>query len=351
MDKLISKILWFKNIFNIILVKKKLIHQLLFFCLFDLFIYVLFFNTIYHLNSAIKIVFLLLSILIFLSIFLKFLFIDNIKKKISDMENIIKRLSQNNEEIKIYSKNEIENLYHLINDAVFKIKASEKIKNDSIASMSHELRTPLTAIRGWAETMKTGDEIDFSTVRRGLDIIIKETRRLSNLVERILDFSSFESKTPELIKEKIDLLAEVGEAVCIFREKAIFDKKTLIYNEPKSISPVIGDKDRLRQVFVNIIDNALKFSNEKSSVNVSVSEYNNNVFVKTTDTGCGISKSEISKITNKFYKANSSYVGSGIGLAIVKEIVEACNGKLEILSEENFGTTVTVSFPIYSEPK
>ena len=240
-------------------------------------------------------------------------------------------------------EDELEILCDDVENIMFELKTSERVKNDFISSMSHELRTPLTAIKGWAETMKMGDSIDFSTVRRGLDIIIKEVQRLSGIVDAILDFSVVDSGRMVLNKEKIDILAEVEDAVYIFKEQASVEQKKLIYNEPKTPLYVYGDRSKLKQVFINIIDNALKYTKANDSISVNVSEKDNKILIEITDNGCGIEKSEIPNITQKFFKANSTKCGFGIGLAIVKEIIYNHNGTLKILSEKNVGTSVIIS--------
>ena len=222
---------------------------------------------------------------------------------------------------------------------------AEKIKNDFISSVSHEIRTPLTAIKGWAETMNMGEGIDKSVINKGLDIIVHETERLSKIVEELLDFSSLQSGIMAVSMDKLDILAELGEAVYIFKERAVSENKTLVYNEPKMVSAIMGDKNRLKQVFRNIIDNALKYTSEGGGISVSVIEKNSRICVSVTDNGCGIAKSQLPRITEKFYKANSTQGGSGIGLAIVREIIEIHKGTLEIISEEGFGTTVNIFLP------
>ena len=133
-------------------------------------------------------------------------------------------------------------------------------------------------------------------------------------------------------------------------KSAVNEKKELIYDEPKNIPPVMGDKNRLRQVFINIIDNALKYTSEGGGISVDVGVKDKNVYVSVTDNGCGIPAEHLPNVTKKFYKANYLKRGSGIGLAIVDEIVALHNGSLVIISEEGFGTTVTVNIPIaYAE--
>ena len=131
----------------------------------------------------------------------------------------------------------------------------------------------------------------------------------------------------------------------MFKERAVNEEKTLIYNEPKMLPPIMGDKNRLRQVFINIIDNALKYTSAGGGVSVSAGINGDMVYVSVTDNGCGIPKEHLPNVTKKFYKANYLKKGSGIGLAIVDEIVALHGGSLNIISEEGFGTTVTVSFP------
>ena len=143
-------------------------------------------------------------------------------------------------------------------------------------------------------------------------------------------------------KEKIDILAEVEEAVYIFKEQASLEQKKLIYNEPQKPLYVYGDKSKLKQVFINIIDNALKYTKSGDSISVNVCEKDKKILIEITDNGCGIKKSEIPNLTQKFFKANSTKHGFGIGLAIVNEIIYAHNGTLRILSEKSVGTSVII---------
>ena len=293
----------------------------------------------------------------FLAVFLFGLVINiRISKKISRVNDIVKNsipkdvLNRN-----LYSnskgKDEIEILCCDIENVMFELKASEKIKNDFISSMSHELRTPLTAIKGWAETMKMGDLIDFSTVRRGLEIIIKEVSRLSEIVDQLLDFSVMSSGKMVLNKEKIDILAEVEDAVYIFRESASIDQKKITCNEPEVPIYVYGDRSKLKQVFINIIDNSLKYTKPGGSISVNTSLKDDKVLIEITDNGCGIDKSNLSNITQKFFKVDKSMRGFGIGLSIVQEIVSAHGGSLQIFSEKGIGTTVIISLDASKEAK
>ena len=146
--------------------------------------------------------------------------------------------------------------------------------------------------------------------------------------------------------EKIDILAELSEAVYIFKERAFEEKKLLLYSEPELLPPVLGDKNRLRQVFINIIDNALKYTQENGVINVGAKEENGFIKITISDNGFGIPQEHLPKVKEKFFKGNMTQKGSGIGLAVANEIILLHAGSLDIKSEVNIGTVVTISIPI-----
>ena len=273
-------------------------------------------------------------------------FMKSIVDPLYDIGNTAKKIAQGDFNVRIEGKynDEIGELCDIINYMASDLGESEKLKNDFISSVSHELRTPLTAIKGWAETMQMGESIDEQTMNKGLKIIVNESERLSGIVEELLDFSKMQSGRMVLMMDKIDLLAEVDEAVYMFKERAQNEKKELIYDAPATISPVLGDKNRLRQVFINIIDNAIKYSPEGSQILVKVVE-DDNIKVSIADEGCGIPLEHLPKVKEKFYKANKTQRGSGIGLAVANEIVTLHSGNLDISSEEGIGTVVTITLP------
>ena len=238
---------------------------------------------------------------------------------------------------------EIGQLVDAINDMAGELGAAEQMKNDFISSVSHELRTPLTAIKGWAETLQEG--ADPETSAKGMNVIIRESERLSGLVEELLDFSRLQNNRMRLMVSRLDILAELDEAVYMFTDRARTEQKQLNYEETTVLPPVYGDVDRLRQVFVNIIDNALKYTGTGGTITVSSREDGGWVRVTVTDTGCGIPAEHLPNVKKKFYKANQLVRGSGIGLAVADEILRLHGGTLEIDSQEGVGTTVTISLP------
>lgn len=238
---------------------------------------------------------------------------------------------------------ELGDLCDSINDMAGELAATEQMKNDFISSVSHELRTPLTAIKGWAETLQSGTEP--KTTEKGVNVIIRESERLSGLVEELLDFSRLQSGRMRLLVSRIDILAELDEAVYLFTERARTEQKQLNYEENTVLSPVYGDVNRLRQVFVNIIDNALKYTEARGEISVSSAEENGSIRVTIRDTGCGIPAEHLPNVKKKFYKANQLVRGSGIGLAVADEIIAMHGGALEVASQVGVGTTVTISLP------
>ena len=275
------------------------------------------------------------------------MFMNTILKPVRELRATAHRIAQGDYETRVEKMydDEIGELSESINAMAEDIKLADSMKNDFISSVSHELRTPLTAIKGWAETMSLG-EYEPETMNKGLTIIINESERLTGMVEELLDFSRIQSGRIILAMDKTDLLAELGEAVYMLRQRAIKEKKNIVYDEPDSLLPVLADKNRLRQVFINIIDNALKYSPEGSFVKVVVSQEDDFIKVIVADSGCGIAEKDLLRIKEKFYKANKTVRGSGIGLAVADEIVTLHKGKLLIESKEDEGTRVTITIPV-----
>ena len=292
-------------------------------------------------------------LIVFFIVISSYYFMKSIITPVKEIGATAKRIAQGDFKARIEKANddEIGQLCDTINEMAVELGASEKMKNDFISSVSPELRTPLTAIKGWAETMQ-GGETDKETFDKGMSVIIKESERLSGIVEELLDFSRMQSGRMTLMMDKIDILAELGEAVYMFTDRAKAEHKFLVYEEPAMLSPVLGDINRLRQVFVNIIDNALKYTDEGGTINVAATEADGWISVVISDNGCGIPIEHLPNIKKKFYKANQTVRGSGIGLALADEIMTLHNGSLEVESHENIGTAVTIKIPtLKEEPK
>ena len=240
---------------------------------------------------------------------------------------------------------EIGDLCDTINFMAEEIGATEKMKNEFLSSVSHELRTPLTAIKGWSETLQTAPE-DRELVSRGLAVIGKEAERLSGLVEELLDFSRMESGHIVLKRQRLDVLAELEEAVFLFRDRTTRAGLSLEYSGGEELLPVMGDPARRRQVFVNLLDNAVKYTPRGGRIRVEAAQLPGRVQVVISDTGVGIAPEELPRVRQKFYQTDPANPGSGIGLALVDEIVRLHGGRMEMDSEPGVGTAVTVLLPV-----
>ena len=287
------------------------------------------------------------------------MFIRSIVKPIRRLSEISAQIAQGDfsasEKIEHKYDDEIGDLCDAISDMAKDLQTAEQMKNDFISRVSHELRTPLTAIKGWAETMQLSErgQLDRRTFDKGMNVIIKESGRLTSIVEELLDFGRIQSGRMVLMCEKIDILAEFDETVYMLKERAVEEGIHLLYDDPEAIyPPVYGDRNRLKQVFINVLDNALKYTPKGGVVAAQViysKDEPDVIKIIVTDTGCGISAEDLPKVKEKFYKANQTVRGSGIGLAVADEIMNLHHGSLDIESGEGVGTTVTLTFPIYKE--
>lgn len=278
-------------------------------------------------------------------------FAGSIVKPIRQISGTARKFAMGDFSVRIdnNSGDEIGELCTAINNMADELSAAEAMKNEFISSVSHELRTPLTAIKGWAETLMLDGGGSPDTMRKGVGVIVNETERLSQMVEELLDFSRMQSGHFTLHSENMDVLAELGDALLIYSDRARRENIRIIYNEPEMLPIIYGDKNRIRQVFINIIDNAVKYSSSGDIITVTAQEQDGGVIITVADTGCGIKESDLSKVKTKFYKANHTRRGSGIGLAVADEIMTMHGGTLDIKSREGAGTTVVITLPAAKE--
>ena len=242
---------------------------------------------------------------------------------------------------------EIGELTDAINDMSRKIGQAEKTQSEFISSVSHELRTPLTAITGWAETIQSGECRSADDIRKGMGIIVSESKRLNNMVEELLEFSRIEDGRFTLSVEPLDLKAELEDAVYTYTEFFRKEGITLDYTDcPEEKLPISGDPERLRQVFCNLLDNAAKHGGAGRRISVSVRQDGEEAEVCIRDYGAGVPEEELPFIKYKFYKGSSKARGSGIGLAVCEEIVTRHNGTLEIRNAGGGGCLVSIRLPL-----
>ena len=277
-------------------------------------------------------------------------FIRSIVNPILNINNLAKKIAggQLGARLDTEYDDEIGELCETINDMSHDLAASDKMKNEFISSVSHELRTPLTAISGWTDTISESLD-DPETAKMGLNIIKNETARLSQMVEELLDFSRLESGRMKLQMDYFDIRGEVYDAVFTYTE--LLRKKNLAinYDEDDELIRVHGDKNRLKQVFLNILDNAAKYGADGKSVDIAVRRKGDKCIVTIADHGQGIPADELPRVKEKFFKGSARGRGAGIGLAVCNEILALHGGEMDITSEVSNGTTVTVLLPCVKE--
>ena len=276
-------------------------------------------------------------------------FVRSIVEPVAGITEIAKKIANGSYGIRMEKKHEDEigDLTDAINDMSLKIAQSEKTQSEFISSVSHELRTPLTAINGWAETIMNGEVQDSDDVKKGMNIIVSEARRLTNMVEELLEFSRIEDGRFTLTVEPMDLKAELEDAVYTYRE--FFRREGLVLNYDdggEEFPPITGDPERMRQVFCNLLDNASKHGGSGKRIDVAVWRDMNYAVITIRDYGPGIPQEELPHVKYKFYKGSSKARGSGIGLAVCDEIVSRHSGKLDIGNAEGGGCIVTIRLPI-----
>ena len=241
--------------------------------------------------------------------------------------------------------NEIGDLTDSINEMSKKIADAEQSRTEFISQISHELRTPLTAISGWSETIAFDPAVQGDSLK-GVNIITKEAERLTNMVKELLEFTRIQDGRFNLNIEMIDIAAELEDALFTYGE--LFKQAGIEVNYKESVSdlPLIpGDPERLKQVFLNLLDNASKHGGEGKKIDVELKENKDFVSISVRDYGHGIPEDELPHVKEKFYKGSSKNRGTGIGLAVCDEIVSRHNGTLDVENAKGGGCRVLVKLP------
>ncbi|WP_347488538.1 HAMP domain-containing sensor histidine kinase [Desulfoscipio sp. XC116] len=240
---------------------------------------------------------------------------------------------------------EVGKLADTLNYMAEEIVRCDQLKNQFIASISHELRTPLTSIKGWAVTLRTGGVKNTDDINDGLSIIERESDRLTLLVDELLDFSGLSAGKITLQPDTVHLRELLDSIVKQLNPRAQRQRICLVCETIKDLPAIKADSNRLKQVVINLLDNALKFTPPGGIISISAQAGQEQIQIKIADTGNGIPHAELSQVTQKFYKGTSS-AGSGIGLSICDEIVKLHRGQLIINSSPGQGTEVCVILPL-----
>ena len=276
------------------------------------------------------------------------IFINNVVEPVAEVTEVAKRIAGGSygTQMENHYRDEIGQLIDAINNMSSQISESEKIKSEFISSVSHELRTPLTAINGWGETL-LAEDTEPEQQRRGVDIILKEARRLTNMVEELLDFSKMEDGRFTLRIEPVDVQAEFEDTIYTYMELFRQENIELSYDGGEEVFPPIpADPERLKQVFSNVLDNAAKHGGAGKRIDAAVTGGAGGLVISVRDYGPGIPEAELPFVKQKFYKGSSKARGSGIGLAVCEEIIKMHEGEFDIANAPGGGCVVTITLPV-----
>jgi two-component system, OmpR family, phosphate regulon sensor histidine kinase PhoR len=228
----------------------------------------------------------------------------------------------------------------------------DRMKSDFISSVSHELRTPLTSIKAYAETMLCDENMTEETKREFLQIINEESDRLTNLINGILEIARIESGTIEIVRKPVNVTFVLNRAVTDLEHLAGKKNIKLQSDIANNLPELIGDENKIHSMITNLINNAIKFTPDGGQITVTAFQNDNMLVIKVTDSGMGIPKNDLTKIFGRFYRVHrpgKEIQGTGLGLAIVKEVILRHDGRIDVESEIDKGTTFTVYLPITSQ--
>lgn len=232
---------------------------------------------------------------------------------------------------------------------ITKMKTTEKLQKEFVANVSHELKTPVSAIKGASELLLGGAKDNPEILLEFLEIIFKENERLAYMIEDLLELSRVESAEYRMNFQKVDLVAIANDCQQTFKTK-LQDQQMKIIVEAETNMLIVGDAQRLKQVFVNLVSNAIKYSNPETEITLAFRKDTKNIYVECRDQGIGIPKKDLKHIFDRFYRVDKARSrdsgGTGLGLAIVKSIVAQHHGRIYVRSQERKGTTVYLEFPI-----
>lgn len=246
---------------------------------------------------------------------------------------------------------EVQDLTRAFNSMISRVESSQKSQRDFVANVSHELKTPLTSIQGFAQAI-LDDTADTPEARKqAAQIIYNEAGRMHRMALDLLDLARLEAGTADLKMSVADINALLQNIVDKFTPQAQKTGIALYSDVPANLPNVLGDGDRLAQVFTNLVDNALKFTPRNGQIALSAVDAGAEVQILISDSGIGVPKEALPHLFDRFYQVDASRAGgenhgAGLGLAIVKEIVEAHGGRISVRSEVGHGTTFVIHLPL-----
>jgi signal transduction histidine kinase len=288
------------------------------------------------------------AVVIFLAVLLCFFLAHTITRPISSITKAAEQMAAGEFSVRINKEkdDELGQLVDTLNFMAQQVQKHEQVKNEFIASVSHDLRTPLTSIKGWSVTLHSMTEDPI--LKEGFEIISNESDRLTTMVSDLLDLSSLTSGKLSFIFSEVLLVPLLNEVVQQLKPRAIKQSITLSFHclPPLNTIRIHADQNRLKQVLLNLLDNALKFTPEEGQISVQIETTDREVILSITDTGIGMKQDQLKIMKDKFVKGQGKGAGTGLGLAICEEIIKAHEGLLILESEQGKGTTAKVILPL-----
>lgn len=286
------------------------------------------------------------GVVIVLAFLLGYFLATTITKPVKKITMAAEEMAAGKFSTRIQKKNndEIGRLADTLNFMAEKVQEHEQFKNQFIASVSHDLRTPLTSIKGWAITLHSMTEDRF--LQEGLETITNESDRLNHLVTDLLDLSSMSTGKLAFEFNQVDMIGLIQEVVLQIKPRVEEKDITLCTDLHEKHVMVMGDRNRLKQVMINLLDNALKFTPSSGKITIQLKKEDRSIAIRIADTGIGISKGDLKDIKEKFFKGKTKDSGTGLGLAICEEIMKGHRGEFVMESEEGNGTTATIILPL-----
>ena len=277
----------------------------------------------------------------------------NTKKMLQPMKQLneaTKKVTAGDYDIELETKreDEIGELTQNFNKMIKGLRSTENLQKEFINNVSHEIKTPISSIEGFAKLLKDKNISDEEREEYA-NIIIEESERITNLAGKMLKLAKLHNQDRIVNKQEIEIAEQIRKAIALLEPK--WSEKSIKINVNLQENIFLGDEELIFQVWINLLENAIKFSNANSEIDIKVINQDNEILVTIKDYGIGMKEDEIEKAFERFYQIDKSHYeeGSGLGLSIVKRIIELSDGKIEMQSKENKGTTVIIKLPILNE--
>lgn len=253
--------------------------------------------------------------------------------------------------VEVRGPHEVQDLTRAFNSMIRRVQSSQQSQRDFVANVSHEMKTPLTSIQGFAQAIMDGTADSPESRKQAAEVIYNESARMYRMVLDLLDLARLDAGTADLKMTPLNVVALLNAMAEKFSPQLQKAGVTLKVNAPSNLPSLIGDGDRLAQVFTNLVDNALKFTPHGGVINLSASASNGEMYLSVSDTGPGIPAEALPRIFDRFYRADPAREGggkhgAGLGLAIVQQIVQAHGGRISVRSKAGQGTTFDVRLPL-----